>query len=205
MITMDKLINDIISFEWNEFQNVQNEGGRASCQDNWRTFEIARKSQFLSWNEEMLESYYEDLLESRKQGRNLLTEKYAFMMENTAPEQYNKIKYSLPFISYEKSDIIEKIISIRVKWAEEFAKDYPNISGNGRFIHSYEDNAYDTSMETYIRGELKTYSEKTIRLYYEYVIQLENQGLNLSKIIMEHTAYLYGYESLDEAENRQNN
>jgi hypothetical protein len=202
MVSMEKLINDIISFEWNEFQKVQNEGGRASCQDNRKTFEIARKSQFLSWNEEMLESYYEDLLESKKQERNLLTEKYAFMMENTAPEQYNKIKYSLPFISYEKSDAIEKIISMRVKWAEKFAEDYPNISGNGRFIHSYEDSAYDTSMETYLRGELKTYSEKTIRLYYEYVLQLEKQGLNLSKIIMRHTAYLYGYESLDEAENR---
>ncbi|MDD2494947.1 MAG: DUF4125 family protein [Tissierellia bacterium] len=202
---MNKLIQDIINFEWNEFQKVQNVGGRASCQDNWRTFEIARKSQFLSWNEEMLKSYYDDLLDSEKQGRNLLTEKYAYMMENTAPEQYDKIKDRLPAISDNKSSIIEKVISIRVKWAEEFACGYPNISGNGRYIHSYEDSIYDTSMETYLRGELRTYSEKTINLYYNYVIQLKKQELNLSKIIMEHTASLYGYKSLDEAEKGLNN
>lgn len=202
---MSKLIDDIINFEWNEFQKVQNEGGRASCQDNWRTFEIARKSQFLSWNEKMLESYYEDLLISKKEGRNLFTEKYAYMMENTAPKRYEEIKHALPIISDEKNDLIEKIILIRVKWAEEFAVMYPNISGNGRLIHSYEDGVYGTSMETYLRGELKTYSEKTINIYYNYVNQLKSQNLSLSKIIMEHTASLYGYKSLDEAEKRLNN
>lgn len=202
---MSKLIDDIINFEWNEFQNVENEGGRASCQDNWKTFEIARKSQYLSWNEKMLQSYYDDLLNSKEEGRNLLTEKYAYMMENTAPDKFDEIKHILPVVSYNKNDLIEKIISIRVNWAEEFAEDYPNISGNGRFIHSYEDSDYDTSMETYVRGELKTYSEKTVEFYYEYVLDLKSKGLNLSKIIMENTAYLYGYKSLEEAEDRLNN
>lgn len=199
---MKNLIEKIVNVEWNEFQNVKNEGGRASCQDNWKTFEIARKSQFLSWNEEMLTSYYEDLLNAKKQGQNLLTEKYARMMESTTPKEYEKLIDKLPVISIEKKRMIEDIILLRIKWAEEFALEFPYISENGRLIHSYEDNLYGTSIETYLRGELGTYSEKTIKLYHEYVKHLESEGKNLSKIIMENTALSYGYNSIDEAEKK---
>ncbi len=202
---MKSLIDNIIAIEWNEFQKVENEGGRAACQDNWKTFEIARKSQFLSWNEEMLKSYYNDLTKATKEGRNLLTEKYARMMESTAPDKYKIIKDKLPAISDNMKKLIEDIIKIRIKWAEDFAELYPKISGNGRLIHSYEDNAYSTSSETYLRGELSTYSEKTIELYYEYVNKLLEQGKNQAMMIMENTAEAYGYKSLDEAENKLSN
>lgn len=202
---MKSLIDNIITIEWNEFQKVENEGGRAACQDNWKTFEIARKSQFLSWNEEMLKSYYNDLTKATKEGRNLLTEKYARMMESTAPDKYKNIKDKLPAISDDMKMLIEDIIKIRIKWAEDFAELYPKISGNGRLIHSYEDNAYSTSSETYLRGELSTYSEKTIELYYEYVNKLLEQGKNQAMMIMENTAEAYGYKSLDEAENKLSN
>lgn len=202
---MKSLIDNIIDIEWNEFQKVENEGGRAACQDNWKTFEIARKSQFLSWNEEMLKSYYNDLTKATEEGRNLLTEKYARMMESTAPDKYEIIKDKLPSISDNMKKLIEDIIKIRIKWAEDFAELYPKISGNGRLIHSYEDNAYSTSSETYLRGELSTYSEKTIELYYEYVNKLLEQGKNQAMMIMENTAEAYGYKSLDEAENKLSN
>lgn len=202
---MKSLIDNIIAIEWNEFQKVENEGGRAACQDNRKTFEIARKSQFLSWNEEMLKSYFNDLTKATEEGRNLLTEKYARMMESTAPDKYEIIKDKLPAISDNMKKLIEDIIKIRIKWAEDFAELYPKISGNGRLIHSYEDNAYSTSSETYLRGELSTYSEKSIELYYEYVIKLQEQGKNQAMMIMENTAEAYGYKSLDEAENKLSN
>lgn len=197
---MNNIIEKIIDFEWNEFQHVKNEGGRASCQDDRRTFEIARKSQFLSWNEGMLESYMNDLTMSKAEGRNLLAEKYARMMESTAPKQYEKLKDKLPEISDEKKNMIEEIIRIRIRWAEEFSKDYPYISGNGRSIHSYDDSIFGTSIETYLRGELATYSENTVKLYLKYVKQLEKEGKNQSRMIMEHTASLYGHNSLEDAE-----
>ena len=49
-------IEAIIRLEWKQFQGVHNEGGRASCQDDPKTFEIMRKSQFLTWDLEALES-----------------------------------------------------------------------------------------------------------------------------------------------------
>jgi len=199
---MDKLIEDIIALEWSEFQNVNNEGGRASCQDNFKSFHIYRKSQFLAWNGEMLESYHNDLLHAIKIGRNLLTEKYARMMESTAPENYKSIKNMLPEISEEKEKLINNISKITIKWAEEYAKEYPMLSGNGRPIHASEDGPYYTSVETYARGELSTYSEETLKLYYEHVKHLLSENKNLSKMITENTVKEYGYSTMDEAESR---
>ena len=42
---MDVQIEKIIKLEWDMFQEVENIGGRASCQDDFETFEIMRRSQ----------------------------------------------------------------------------------------------------------------------------------------------------------------
>ena len=42
-----------------------------------------RLAQFLTWDDAMRESYYEDLTEAESVGWNLLTEKYARMMRYT--------------------------------------------------------------------------------------------------------------------------
>ena len=52
----DKIFK-IISIEWDMFQDVNNIGGRASCQDDYETFEIMRRSQYENWTEEMLDIY----------------------------------------------------------------------------------------------------------------------------------------------------
>ena len=48
------MIAEIMEIEWDMFQHVQNIGGRASCQDDWETFEIMRLSQYENWTDEML-------------------------------------------------------------------------------------------------------------------------------------------------------
>ena len=77
MTKKERFIEAVVDIEWIQFQQVHNEGGRASCQDDRETFEIMRKSQFLAWTEEVLESYLQDLRDAWKEGWNLLTEKYA--------------------------------------------------------------------------------------------------------------------------------
>ena len=59
----EDMITSIISREWDFFDKVQNKGGRAGCQDDFETFNIMRKSQFLAWNEETLKNYLEVLVE----------------------------------------------------------------------------------------------------------------------------------------------
>ena len=47
----------IAKAEFEAFDKVQNEGGRASCQNNWPTFKIMRMSQYMTWTEDMLLQY----------------------------------------------------------------------------------------------------------------------------------------------------
>ena len=93
---MNELIGKIVDEEWAQFQLVNNQGGRASCQDDWRQFDIMRRSQFSVWPETLLQSYYSDLLTAGIEGRNLIFSKYAYMMERTDPAGYERIKHVLP-------------------------------------------------------------------------------------------------------------
>ena len=196
------LIHELISLEWEAFDKVENEGGRADCQDDWNTFSIMRKSQYLTWNEEMLKSYIGDFHRANDRGWNLITEKYGRMMETTAPSRYREIKDSLPEIPEAKKEIIEEIVKIQVDWMEEFAAEYPKAAGNARSIHTWEDHLFNTSYETYLRGELSTYSDETLDLYGRFIAQLCMDGKNLAKLTMENTAHLYGYKSLDDLEQK---
>lgn len=197
-----QLIDKIVELEWKQFDKVKNEGGRASCQDDYATFSIMRKSQYLTWSEELLCSYYNDLQDAWQNGWNLITEKYARMMKSTAPEKYAELEDKLPIRSEEREKIMEEIVKIQVSWMEEFASKYPNMAVNARTIHTYEDNEFDTSYETYLRGELGTYSEETFVLYGRFIAGLIQEGKNLAYETMNNTAKFYGYESVEDAEEK---
>lgn len=198
----DVLVDKIVRLEWEQFDQVKNEGGRADCQDDWNTFSIMRKSQYMTWTEELLASYCNDLTEAAARGWNLITEKYARMMKSTAPERYAELEKELPERSEERNAIAEEIIGIQVAWMEEFARSYPKMAGNARSIHTAEDTPYNTSYETYLRGELGTYSETTFVLYGRFIVALNRQGRNLAYDIMDNTAKLYGYANVEDAEKR---
>ena len=196
----EALVEKLVKLEWKNFDQVKNEGGRADCQDDWDTFHIMRTSQYLTWSEEMLQSYIEDFETAMAKGWNLITEKYGRMMESTAPGRFNEIKEQFPYLAEEKKAIIDEIVKIQVSWMEEFASEYPYMAGNSRVIHTYEDTPYSTSFETYLRGEMRTYSDKTLDLYGRFIVSYLQAGKNLTKEIMTNTALLYGYESLEKAE-----
>lgn len=197
-INQDKkmLIESIIALEWEAFDKVDNEGGRADCQDDYETFYIMRKSQYLTWNEVLLGSFLKDLEKAKETGWNLISEKYARMMESTCKEEYDKLKDRLPFVSEEKKAVVEQIVAIQVGFMEEFAKKYPKMAENARVIHTSEDTFFRTSYETYLRGELLTYSDDTLKLYGQFIVSLAREKKNLAKMIMENTAKMYGYTDL---------
>ncbi len=193
-------VNEIIMLEWQAFDKVQNEGGRASCQDDWETFSIMRRSQYETWTDEMLDSFIDDFYTANEQGWNLITEKYARMEENTVPDEYEKIKDALPVLSEARLAIVDQIASIQVDWMEEFAARYPKAAANARTIRSSTDTRDNTSYETYLRGELMTYSERTLALYGQFIVKLAGNKQNLACMIMENTARAYGYSSLEDME-----
>lgn len=194
------LVEAIVQLEWKQFDKVQNEGGRAGCQDDYQTFSIMRKSQYMTWPEELLSSFYGDLVTAENKGWNLIMEKYARMMKSTTPEKYARLEKELPVLNEERISIQEEIIKIQVGWMEDFAAKYPNMAGNARIIHTSEDTPFQTSYETYLRGEMSTYSETTFILYGRFITGLLKENRNLAYETMEHTAKLYGYETIEAAE-----
>jgi hypothetical protein len=201
-MTKEDVIKTIIDMEWNMFQDVQNIGGRAACQDELNTFRIMRASQAESWSEAVLESYRQDLTEAVKEGRNLMTEKYARMMKSTSPLEYANIEHLLPALSLETTECIEKIASIVLGWEAELFEKYPAVLKNGRPIHASDDTAFVTSLETYLKCELATYSPRTLKLYYEHVSSQKLNGTNASELTLLHTVRSYGYKTLAEANER---
>ncbi len=195
----EELIEDILQREWKMFQEVKNVGARATCQDDYSTFRIMRSSQASSWSKETLASYQQDLIEAENAGRNLLSEKYGHMMESTSPAEYANIAPLLPKIDTEATAIIEQIVPIVMEWEVELTKKYPYIIARGRPLFSKEDMPGVTSLETYLKGELKSYSTLTLKHYLTHVQKLRKENKNGSEIIMLASMKQYGFKSLEDA------
>ena len=198
------LVEEVIRREWDQFQRTENEGGRASCQGNWPMFHQMRASQFMTWPEDLLRSYLDDLDEANRVGRNLVTEKYARMMASTAPDEYReRIEPFIPRLSDERIARQERVIAVQVAWARDFRGRYPRLGAAMRVLTTAEDTPEDTSFETYLRGELGTYSDRTMALYEAMVEDLQAAGRNLTEQTVANTVRLGGFADLEEAEAAQ--
>ncbi|MBQ9059106.1 MAG: DUF4125 family protein [Atopobiaceae bacterium] len=196
----DELIARIVAREWQLFQEVENIGGRASCQDMPDTFSVMRSSQYSIWTNDMLASWNSDLDAYSNRGANPLTLKYAYMMQSTHPDEFENIREHIPTISPDVAKLIEAIIVIQLGWAEELAQSYPLTTQRGRPLRTSQDTATQTSQETYARGELSTYSKRTLELMYAHFDKAAQAGNNLQEQIVLTEACIYGYTSLDDVE-----
>jgi len=178
-----KLIERILELELNMFLNVRSEYP-VSCQQNPEGFRLHRGTQFSLWSEETLRSYHDDLLKAEQQGRNLMTLKYA-RMENLIPP-------------LSVNPIIDEIVQMELKAQREMLLQYPGILTRGRPLG--DDGSGTTSFKTYLRGELETYSDRTLELLYRDIRQIEDRGENWAIQTYTHLFRELGYESLDEVE-----
>lgn len=193
-------VERLAELEFRTFDKVQGMGGRAACQDDWETFSIMRRSQYLPWEEELLEQWLAAFQAAADAGRNLIMEKYARMMESTDPAEYAAFADQLPALSPEFIRLREAIIAIQIPWMEEFAAQYPHLASRARVIHTAEDSPAQTSYETYLRGELSVYPFEVLYGYGRWVVSLHQAGENLTCLTMAETVRAYGYGSLEDAE-----
>ncbi|MCQ2520501.1 MAG: DUF4125 family protein, partial [Lachnospiraceae bacterium] len=197
----EELVRLIAKTEFAAFDKVKNEGGRASCQNDWPTFCVMRKSQYKTWDRTMLIQYLYDFNREMSYGHNLITEKYGRMMESTAPDKYSELKHHFPALSEDKKKIIEQIVAVQMSMLEDFALKHPLLADNARSFYTDDDNFNNTSYETYLRGEISTYSDKMLQLYGRYVVRCLQEEKNIAEMIIMNTARLYGYDSLEAFEN----
>jgi len=196
----ESFIRQILKREWEFFQNVHHTEGRAECQNNPQEFEIMRRSQWETLPDEILESYLEDLILAKHRGENIVQDKYARMMKYSVPKEYEIIKDYLPEISPAKEELVQKIVEIYLHWEEEIIQKYPKVTAKGRPLHSEFDTPNHTSIETYLKGELSSYSVKTLKLYYEYIQSCVTNNVNLAENNLENIVLEKGYKTIDEAE-----
>lgn len=195
-----ELITRLLDKEFFMFHAVNGDGEKADCQNDRQTFDMMRRAQFTAWSPEAVESYYQDILEAERTGRNLCAEKYIHMMKNTAILQYERLKDQLTFPDARGMELVDLINGKMIKQTEALFERYPYVSGAGRPLYSSQDLGGTTSIETYQRGELMTYSTRTLELLYKHLCSLEAEGVSLAEKILEGSVCSYGYRSLEEAE-----
>ena len=197
------IIEKILRAEWEMLQNVGSIGGKAACQDEWPTFHIMRYSYYYAWTDQMLRSYMKDLDEAFRDNRNLVMEKYAYMMEYTDPEYYrSKLLPFLPMMEEESGVLINEVAEYLVNCDKEFALKYPKLSRKGRPIEAGRDSGAETSAETYEKGELRTYSKFTLKYFVDYIRICKTEGLNFAFLVKDKMVKMYGYDSLEDAERK---
>ncbi len=181
----EELIKAITTLELEMFLNVKARG-EAPCQQNQKGFKLFRNAQFSVWPDTALQSYLRDLQQAKSEGFNLCTLKYA-RMENTIPP-------------LKESRLIDEIIDMQIEWAHEISKKYPLFYRHARPVEFND--RYSTSTKTYLRGELETYSDDTLKLLHADMMECKERGENQTEQIYLATVQALGFTSLEDAESK---
>jgi hypothetical protein len=187
MTGKDHIIDAILEIELAMFLTV-NPQRTSLCQKYPDSFRLHRRAQFSPWSQVTLESYLDDLRNAQRAGKNLMRLKYA-RMENLIPVQNT-------------NSIIDDIIRLKISWQKEMFQKYPAIMHDARPLTKEAGSALMTSFETYARGELETYSNRTLELLYADLHMKLEEGVNMSEEVYECMVRDSGYPSLAESERR---
>ena len=174
----DDLIISIIQQEWPLFNKTQNVGQRSFCQDQMANFIVSRHAYWSMYSTPVLQSYLHDLEVARMKGQNLITYKYGYMMAYTHPDEFLAILDKLPSISTVKQSLVTAIMTIYMKWELEIQKETPGYDTNHRPIEAVNNSQTHTSVETYMTGELQSYSEATLENILAHFLQCSKNGIN---------------------------
>ena len=181
----NRIIEAILDIELGMFLSV-NSGQTSGCQGHPESFKLHRRAQFSAWSFDTLSSYLEDLRRAQGSGKNLMRQKYARMQGLIPQENLNPL--------------IDAITRIKIGWQAEMFRKYPALMHSARPLTGDEGDARMTSFETYARGELETYSDRTLELLHADMVAKLDAGINVSEEVYEFLARENGYASLQEAE-----
>lgn len=172
-----RVINKIMCYEWDMLLAVNAGDARLECKNNKPMFFLMRSSQWDVYPETIQIAYLNDIHAAVNTGRNLMVEKYGYMMAETDPAGFERIKHALPPITDEKRALVEKIAADHKVWYEEAKAILPGTIGMGRTDNPA--NPQLASVQNYLRGELYTYSINTLQKIIAYNDECRKQGKNL--------------------------
>ena len=82
----------------------------------------------------------------------------------------------------------------------ELRRRYPNVGKMGRPLLASQERGGYASVETYEKGELMTYGEKTLRALLAWIRAQAEAGVSVAAQIQENGILSVGYASMEEAE-----
>lgn len=168
ILTRTETIEKILAAELRMFQSVPAIGANR-CLEHPEEFKQHREAQFSIFSNETLKSYLDDIKTAQEKGQNLMTDKYA-RMDNLIPKT-------------NCSTLVDAVAAIMVNWQIQLIEKYPGLMERARPVASENDDQYKTSFETYIKGELETYSESTLSFLQSDLKKLQVEGKNGSEEI----------------------
>ncbi len=169
----NRIVHEILDIEVDMFRRVPT-GEEPSCRVHLEDMKLHRRGQFSTWSSATCASYLEDLRTAEQRGENLMTIKYARMDELIPPRSRNPH--------------IEKILARFRQWQKDMMERYPNIMRGGRDMDDFAN---------YLRGELETYSDRTLEFLYADVELHYSEDLNMSIAVYEYLARQSGYDSIE--------
>lgn len=196
-MTKKELVDNILEKEWYFFSNTKDTEGIAECQTNKDEFIVMRKSQWINYDEKILNSYINDLERAYYENRNLVQEKYLYMMKNTEPVEFEKLKFILKEKSKGEEVLIKEIHKIYMEMGKEFYEKFPYFSNNLRPLYKSGDTVYRASVETYLYGELSSYSKLTLLYLLDYIKELKENDENILYLINNDVCKLKNMGSLE--------
>ena len=183
----ESVLLKILERETEMFLSVPTDGPCA-CKEHIDSFVLNRRVQFLTWSEEALSSYLDDLVGAKRDGRNLMTYKYARMGGQLSCEN--------------KSPLIDAIVDQQMEWQGALLKAYPAFMRRARPLRTSQDGEGRTSFETYLRAELETFSAATLASLHREIERKMAAGINMSEETYERLLKEKGLPPLAEMEER---
>ena len=191
---MMNIINRIVEYEWEMFQRLTTTQRNLACRNNKYMFLLMRSSQWRVYPLNVQASYLNDIHQALLENRNLLFERYAYMMVLTEHLIEDEVTKILPVIEKEKKDLVDKIIKHHKFWYESVANKLPIVTSAGRPI--VYGGVGEIDVFTYLKGELFTYSINTLINILEAEKMMMSQNKNLViEIYKNYTKYNHEVES----------
>ena len=117
-------------------------------------------------------------------------------MASTHPSEFARLSPLLPAQSDEKKALVERLLSRQLRELEALRSHYPHILAAMRRLHTAEDTPEETSLETYQRGEMYTWSMETLTRFARQTDAMPDYGLT----ILQDMARQYGFATLEALE-----
>lgn len=171
-----EMIRELLVLEWGLFDAVEGLEGRASCQDDARSFFVYRLAQYLAFPFSFAHMALDDVRRLRGQGRNPVFEKYARMMAATDHDRYQSTWiHVLPAVSPVRACALRELEQALAPFSRAASQEMPAATAHARVETSLPQRV---SAADYLLGEVSPYSLRTIWLLRDALRDMGKSDVN---------------------------